>query len=135
MNHECPHCYVDLKKHGLKTRLVRVEEKLGVYPCCPYCRTVLDINMSAAATGVSAASLIGFAILIGQSVRWFEALGYAYKDAMLFAALCFIVASFLIARTIKHFLPQNWLMWRTVARPAYVSRFQPVQPLDADEAL
>ena len=123
MNHECPHCYVNLKQHGLKTRLVKVGNHTGLYPCCPYCRTVLDINLPPTAQKVSVASVLTTSLVLSQSIGWFEHLGYEYKDALLLSLLCLIVLSVIVYKIILKMLPQDFTIWRMVARPAYVSRF------------
>lgn len=123
MNHECPHCYVNLKQHGLKTRLVKVGNHTGLYPCCPYCRTVLDVNLPPTAQKVSVASVLMTSLVLSQSIGWFENLGYAYKDALLLSLLCLIVLSVVAYKIILKMLPQDFTIWRMVARPAHVSRF------------
>jgi hypothetical protein len=119
MNHECPHCYVNLKLHGTRARLVTVNHKKAVYPCCPYCKTILDIDLPPLAKKVSFASLIGLAILLSQSVRWFESLGYANQDAWLFSALLLIVLSYTAVKVLRRMIPAQWMIWRKVARPVY----------------
>lgn len=123
MNHECPHCYVNLKQHGLKTRLVKVGNHTGLYPCCPYCRTVLDINLPPTAQKVSVASVLMTSLVLSQSISWFEGIGYAYKDALLLSLLSLIVLTVVIHKITLKLLPQDFNIWRMVARPAYVSRF------------
>jgi hypothetical protein len=126
MNHECPHCYVNLKQQGTRTRLVVVGQHKGFYPCCPYCKTVLDLNVSAVAGGVGMGSLISLVLVVGQSVHWFESLGYAYKDAFLFSVLLTIVLSFAMLKVWRRMVPSHWMIWRKIARPDY--RHQPDVP-------
>lgn len=130
MNHECPHCYVNLKQHGLKTRLVKVGNHTGLYPCCPYCRTVLDINLPPTAQKVSVASLLFACLVLSQSIGWFERLGYDYKDALLLSLLSLIVLSLTLHKIILKLLPHDFTIWRMVARPAYVSRFIDTNQVD-----
>lgn len=119
MNHECPHCYVNLKLHGTRTRLVQVGAHKGFYPCCPYCKTVLDVNVPAVVGGLGIGSLIFQAFLVGQSVHTFESFGYAYQDAVLFSALLMIVLSFSLVKVLRRFIPAQWSIWRKIARPDY----------------
>jgi hypothetical protein len=123
MNHECPHCYVNLKQHGLATRLVKVGNHTGFYPCCPYCRTVLDLNIPPKAQKISVVGVVLVSFVLSQSIDWFEGIGYAYKDALLLSFLCLIVFSVLSHKLILRLLPADFALWRMVARPAYFTRF------------
>jgi len=99
--------------------LVTVHNKKAVYPCCPYCKTILDLDLPPLAKTVSFTSLIGLAFLLGQSVCWFESLGYANQDAWLFSALLLIVLSYSAVQVLCHMIPADWMIWRKVARPVY----------------
>jgi hypothetical protein len=119
MNHECPHCFVNLERHGTRTRLVQVGQHKGLYPCCPYCRTVLDINLPPVAGGVGVSSVVLTAFVASQSVAVFESFGYAYQDAVLFSLLLAMVLSFGMVRAIRRMIPSHWSVWRKIARSPY----------------
>lgn len=116
MNHECPHCYVNLRRYGLKPRLVTVRQKKGLYPCCPFCHTVLDINLPPVASGLSVLVLVALVTLTSQSITWFESLGYVYENSVLFSFLVAIVVGFFLVRFLFRVLPAHWSLWRPLAR-------------------